>query len=254
MDDAITRLEEELAQVAAMRPMSAVADTRRMRPKDAATLIVLDRSGPVPSVLMGRRNAKSRFMPNKFVFPGGRVEPQDRNVPVAGVLDLHDEERLLAGSPTITPSRSRSLALAAIRETYEETGYLIGTREHGTGETPLAGTWAEFGRHGVLPALDGLRVIARAITPPNRSRRFDTRFFVVDASWIAHRVERVVMPDDELTEIRWVALDDLATVDLPGITHVILDELKARLAAGLDRRAPIPFYRFLRGAFIRTEV
>src|SRR4051794_8513753 len=47
------------------------------RPVDAATLILIDRTGPVPKVLVGKRHDKVVFMPGKFVFPGGRVEALD---------------------------------------------------------------------------------------------------------------------------------------------------------------------------------
>jgi len=67
-----------------------------VRPKDASTLILLDRSGATPKVLVGRRHAGHEFMPSKFVFPGGRVEIGDRRVPVAGELDPEDEARLMS--------------------------------------------------------------------------------------------------------------------------------------------------------------
>ena len=43
-------------------------------PRDAATLMLVDRSGPVPTVLLGRRHHGHKFMPGQFVFPGGRLE------------------------------------------------------------------------------------------------------------------------------------------------------------------------------------
>ncbi|MGE3998189.1 MAG: NUDIX hydrolase, partial [Variibacter sp.] len=52
-----------------------------VRPRDAATLIVLDRTGAEPKVMMGRRHDRHKFMPGKFVFPGGRVEAYDGRMP-----------------------------------------------------------------------------------------------------------------------------------------------------------------------------
>ena len=49
-----------------------------VRPKDAATLILVDRSGSAPKVLLGKRHARHKFMPGRYVFPGGRVDPGDR--------------------------------------------------------------------------------------------------------------------------------------------------------------------------------
>src|SRR5215470_20155709 len=86
------------------------------RPKDAATLILVDRSATVPKVLVGRRHDKVVFMPGKFVFPGGRVDKADNRVPVAADMPKALEENLLKGSTKITPSRAKSLAIAAIRE------------------------------------------------------------------------------------------------------------------------------------------
>src|SRR6478672_6329668 len=59
-----------------------------LRPRDSATLILIDRSGPVPKVLLGRRHERHRFLPGKFVFPGGRIEPADRLIGAA--VALHD--------------------------------------------------------------------------------------------------------------------------------------------------------------------
>ena len=59
---------------------------------------------------------------------------------------------------------------------------------------------AAFAQAEVLPDLGALHFIGRAITPPGRPRRFDARFFTVDASAIAHRVEGMTGPDAELVE------------------------------------------------------
>src|SRR5882724_13273596 len=86
------------------------------RPVDAATLILIDRSGAIPKVLVGKRHDKVVFMPGKFVFPGGRVDTSDGKVPVAAPIPKALEGNLLKGSPKISAARARSLAVAAIRE------------------------------------------------------------------------------------------------------------------------------------------
>ena len=96
------------------------------RPKDAATLILVDRSGSVPKVLVGKRHDKVIFMPGKFVFPGGRVDATDNRVPVAADIPKALEKKLTGGSPKIAPARARALAVAAIREACEETGLCLG--------------------------------------------------------------------------------------------------------------------------------
>src|ERR1700741_3811669 len=99
-----------------------------LRPKDAATLILIDRAGKIPKVLLGKRHARHKFMPGKFVFPGGGVDPTDKAMPIASPLDRHAEKRLMQRFHKASAVRARALALAAVRETFEETGLLLGTR------------------------------------------------------------------------------------------------------------------------------
>ncbi len=227
---------------------------RALRPRDAATLIILDRAGAEPRVLMGRRHQSHTFMPGKFVFPGGRVEPEDRRMAAAGALDSVVEEKLNRRVSRPSPSFARAIALAAIRETFEETGLAIGVADYGAPEDPPPGAWASFAAAGVYPALDGIDFVARAITPPGRIKRFDARFLVVDARAIASRVEGVVHPEAELVELVWTPLGEARALDLPNITRLALADLVAALECGLDRRRPRPFYRELRGKRLREEL
>jgi 8-oxo-dGTP pyrophosphatase MutT (NUDIX family) len=220
------------------------------RPKDAATLILVDRSSKEPKVLLGRRHHGHVFMPGKFVFPGGRLDKADRLVRPAAALHPETEKKLMRGVPTISAVRARSLALTAIRETFEETGLLLGRRSD-AGASGLDGPWAEIARLGYAPDLSGLHFIARAITPPRRPRRFDTRFFSVDASAVAYRAEGVVHADAELVELVWLPIAEARQLDLPTITAVVLQELEARVAAGFGHDLPVPFYRMLHGKFQR---
>lgn len=224
------------------------------RPKDAATLIILDRQGKQPKVLMGRRHDGHKFMPGKFVFPGGRIEAGDRQMVVAGALHPFCEMRLMSRVTRPSLSRGRALALAAIRETFEETGLMLGSKDYGPPEFVPEGPWSAFGQEGVFPELDMLQFVARAITPPNRPKRFDTRFFAVDADAIAGEMPGVVGPDAELVEIKWVNLADARRLDLPNITHVILGEIEARIAAGFEPELPVPFYYERHGKFVREEL
>src|SRR3978361_2073327 len=175
------------------------------RPVDAATLILIDRSGAAPKVLVGKRHDKVVFMPGKFVFPGGRVDKSDNRVAVAAPEQKALEANLLKGRPKTNPSRARAVAIAAIREACEETGLCLGRKSDGKTPT-LEGAWKPFTEAGLLPDPSGLFLIARAITPPGRVRRFDTRFFTADASAIVHRVEGVVHAEAELVELVWVDL------------------------------------------------
>jgi 8-oxo-dGTP pyrophosphatase MutT (NUDIX family) len=213
------------------------------RPVDAATLMLVDRSGAVPKVLVGKRHDKVVFQPGKIVFPGGRVDTADNRVPLAGPVPGELEANLLKGSPKITASRARALAVAAIREACEETGLCLGRKAEGK-TSALPGPWQPFADAGLLPDPSGLFLIARAITPPGRVRRYDTRFFTADASAIAHRVEGVVHADAELVELVWVELGSKPLADLHRMTTRVLDELAQRLATGpLRHDAEVPFFR-----------
>lgn len=225
----------------------------RLRPLDAATLVIFDRSRKVPRMLMGRRHQNQRFMPGVFVFPGGRVEKADRTVSVAGCLDRLVEERLMARVVRPSTSRARALALAAIRETFEETGLMVGTRDHGAPET-AEGPWQAFAQHGVLPSLDGVSFIGRAITPPDRVKRFDTRFFAVDRREIAHEEPGAIGPDAEFTELAWVSIAESRKLELAPITRMMIDEIDRRLQGGFLPLLPVPFYRGGANGLKREEI
>lgn len=222
-----------------------------VRPRDAATLVLVDASsGGEPRLLMGKRRATQVFMPNKVVFPGGRVDDDDRDVVSADELAEHEAAKLLLemkGHPS--PVRARSMALAAIRETFEETGVIIGQRATSP-KPPIASGWQAFFGSGYLPSLANLSLFARAITPPGRPRRYDTRFFCASIDAVAAQTGDI---DDELSEINWYSISETAELDLPPITRVIIQDLSDRLASGPlgPLQAPIPFYHQRHGNFRR---
>ncbi|GGE47240.1 NUDIX hydrolase [Agaricicola taiwanensis] len=231
----------------------APAKTSRLRPRDAATIILLDTSGSEPLVLMGRRHDGHVFMPGKYVFPGGRVEAGDGRMNICGNFAEHIEEQLMARVSRPSYTRVRAYGLAAIRELAEETGLLFGFKDAGIPPAPTP-EWEPFARAGVFPTLEGLSFIARAITPPGRTRRYDTRFFAANADYVADRIEGIVGPDAELTELVWVTLPAARSLDLPRITGVVLGELEKRLEAGIDRVQPVPFFFFRSGRSQREEL
>src|SRR5690348_10208887 len=119
-------------------------------PRDAATLMLIDRAGDAPKVLLGRRHASHKFMPGKFVFPGGRVEPLDRRMPSVSPIDPAVEAQLIQRTRRPSAGRSRAFMLAAIRETFEETGLLIGAKNPEPVRSP-GGPWDAFAAAGVIP-------------------------------------------------------------------------------------------------------
>jgi len=221
-----------------------------VRPKDAATLILVDRSGSNPKVLLGKRHAKHKFMPGRYVFPGGRVDPVDRLMPVAKPLHEQMEQQLMKKLQRPSLAKARAFALAAVRETFEETGLMLGIRQNSAGKVPQ-GAWTAFAEAGLLPDLSTLRFIGRAITPPGRNRRFDARFFTADVTAVAHRIEGVTGPDAELVDLVWMTLDEAKQLDMPAVTGVMLEELDVRIAEGFGHDLPVPLYQHPRGRFTR---
>lgn len=207
------------------------------RVRDAATVIALRNRHGTPSVLMGQRGAGAAFMPSKFVFPGGAVDPADAQVPLAAPLPQPCGKRLREQCRT---DLSHALAVAAIREMHEETGLILGTP--GAWPGPVPEGWAGFAARGYRPSAQALQFVFRAITPPGRPRRFDARFFLVDADAIAGDPDDFSAASDELRHLRWAPLAEVRTLDLPFITEVVLAEIAARLHDPAPP-ASVPFFR-----------
>jgi len=223
------------------------------RPRHAATLILLDRSGTETTVLMGRRSRKHAFMPGRLVFPGGRTDRDDGRVTTGDELHTDVAAKLLgSGSRSLTDARKRAIVLSAVRETYEEAGLLLGR----PGDYACkSASWQAFADNHVVPTLSNLRIIARAITPPGRVRRFDTYFVAAWRDSVA-----VALPDGgpthELEELVWLPIDKAMGEEVPMITKTILQDLERRLIndPGLSPSHPIPFYRMHHGKFLRDLI
>lgn len=172
--------------------------------RHAASLLVLrDRATQGPEVLMGLRGAGHRFMPNRLVFPGGRVDPEDHHVVPASDLRPHVAARL--------GEDAQALGVAAARELEEETGLTL----------------------GAPPVLAPMDYIARAITPDPQPIRFDARFLVVDA---AH-VSGTLAGSGELEALAWYGLDQALALDLAFPTRGVLERLLEWLAMSPAERA-----------------
>jgi 8-oxo-dGTP pyrophosphatase MutT (NUDIX family) len=223
---------------------------RAVKPKDAATLIIVRRDSDNPKILMGKRAAGHKFMPNKFVFPGGKVDLGDSRIRPPKDLHASVLKRLMKGC---SESRARSLALAAIRETFEETGLVLGEPDSVTIKT-RSPHWGAFLQHGINPRLDTLNVIARAITPAYRNRRFDTRFFMVEADIIQGDVHGAPVGSGELLELHWVSLKEAEELELPIITRMILKEVERRLVDGHGPDTEGPFIHFRNGKPITDKI
>ncbi|MEO0549850.1 MAG: NUDIX hydrolase [Pseudomonadota bacterium] len=214
-----------------------ITDRPTPRPKDAATIILVRRDQAQPRVLMGKRSGRHDFMPDKYVFPGGRVDPLDSRVTAFDELTKTDEQRLRFQTRRLP----RAFALTAIRETFEETGLLIGRSAEMPGKAPTG--WQSLYDMDIAPSLTGLRFVGRAITPPYRPKRFDARFFMADAEQ-ALIDERPPIDGAELHDLQWVTLKDAGDLDLPSVTRFMLEEIERRLSSS-DDPGP-PFLRWTR--------
>ncbi|MEJ0019814.1 MAG: NUDIX hydrolase [Acetobacteraceae bacterium] len=170
---------------------------RAVRPRHAASLIVYRGAGDDVSMLMGMRGAKHRFMPNRLVFPGGAVDRVDLDAPAATPLSPQTEHLLRKNA---NARLAHGLGIAAARELQEETGLSLGTP----------------------PALDVLRLLARAVTPASSPIRFNARFFVVEA----HHVTGTLGGDGELEGLRYYAMAEALALDLALPTRRVLERLR----------------------------
>lgn len=218
-----------------------------LRPKDASTLILIDRSGREPALLMGKRHKAHAFMPETYVFPGGRRDRDDGRVPVADRLHPLVEKKLqIKMANPASAFRAQALAIAAVRETHEEVGLFIA----GKGRTCQQQSWKAFAARELAPRLSPLRYVARAITPPRQKRRFDTRFFACFRDEIG---QAEAESSNELLDLIWVGLSEVDKVEMPRITRVIIADLKHQLDndPSLAPGQPVPFYQARYGRFTR---
>ncbi|MGQ0581510.1 MAG: NUDIX hydrolase [Reyranella sp.] len=213
------------------RPVEQIEKTYPyMRPRDAATLILVRMKGKTPEVLMGCRAAAHAFMPNRYVFPGGRVDRADAHVPIATPLNRFVDARLQKAA---TALRARALAVAAVRETFEESGLMLAKPlKGGAPDKDFGEHWKGFLDAGMAPALDCLDLIARAVTPPGRPRRFNARFFMARAEDATGDIRH----SSEMGDIRWVRLDEARELPLPTITGLILGEIGRLVKEPPDRK------------------
>jgi len=203
--------------------------------RSAATIITVRIVSTSPQVLMGQRGSKAAFMPNKYVFPGGAVDAEDNVIPLAKPLVQTCPARLFEDNSGTSPA---TLAVAAIRELWEETGLILGAPEAWR-DAPK--DWRGFAQAGFRPSAEGMYFFFRAITPPGPPRRFDARFFLVDADQLAGDLDDFSGASDELSHLQWVPLDQARTLNLPFITSIVLGELAALREIGPP--ASVPFFK-----------
>jgi 8-oxo-dGTP pyrophosphatase MutT (NUDIX family) len=182
-------------------------DPTKVPVRDAATVMIV-RDKPRFEVLMVQRTSKVAFGASAWVFPGGRVDPEDAIGVDGAVIGLDD---VAASSMLGVESGGLAWWVAGVRETIEEAGLLLVDNGSAPSVESIRAVREAVHRDSalLLPALreHGLRVdladvheVARFITPEGPPRRFDTRFLLAQAP-----VDQDVSPDEgEVVAARWV--------------------------------------------------
>ena len=183
-----------------------IATSQIATPRPAATILLVRDSQQGMEVLMQQRHQSAPFGAGAWVFPGGKLEPQDRLACWQQQTDLSPS---CAQRQLVTATDARAFYLAAIRETLEEAGVLIAHQA----SAALAQQGQQFLRqqpdqffafcrqHQIQLATSRLLYFSRWVTPEHFPLRFDTRFFL--ASWPADQV--VVQDDGEVFKSQWVS-------------------------------------------------
>ncbi len=216
--------------------MSEAPVTKRgIRPRDAASLVLIDDSAGEPRILMGRRHARMKFIPDAFVFPGGKLDQGDMGVrPAAGFGNRTEQLMASAGA---SRQKSQALAMAAIRETFEETGLIVGAK----GDVGIAAGegWEPFRERGIAPRLDVLDFVARAITPASSPIRFHARFFSASAEVATGDVKG----SGELEDLGWYPISEALKLPVIDVTEFVLEEIARRHKGHTRSRVPLYSYR-----------
>jgi 8-oxo-dGTP pyrophosphatase MutT (NUDIX family) len=196
-----------------------------VRPRDAASLILLRGEGRALEVLAGRRPLHVKFMPGVYVFPGGAIDPPDR---IAWSIET--------GTEALGPKLARS-ARAALRETWEEAGVLIGEPGGLPPASPKRPIERAYLERGLVAAMDLLTYVGRAITPSHSSRRFNTRFFLGDG----RNVFGEPAASEELEDVGWHPVGREPLESFRDVTRFMLARAIALRGGTASGEAPL-FY------------
>lgn len=194
-----------------------------VKPRDAASLILYRSVAGEIELLLGRRPTKSRFMPDVWVYPGGAVDPADSRAVPSTPLNREFTSKLAVGN---SHSRARAFGMAAVRETFEETGLRI-TRPGDPG-CVADESYRALRELKESADLAVLRYIGRAITPTYRPMRFHARFFATSAD----ALDQPVKGNGELIDLQWFTVKQTEDLEMRGVTRYMLEQLSEMLNSG----------------------
>lgn len=212
------------------------SDNAPVKARDASTLIVWRHGVEGAEVLMGRRSRSAAFVPGFFVFPGGRVDPGDYAVSAATPLELAAAQRMdVCGDASL----AKALAIAAVRETFEETGLML-AQSGDIGEAANA-DWVHWRERGLAPQLDRLTYFGRAITSPISPTRFHARFFITRAEALQGELGGA----GELCELGFYLVSDvLAHMPIVDVTEFMLNRVTSYATEPLNFNLRTPVFSY----------
>ncbi|MEH6526909.1 MAG: NUDIX domain-containing protein [Sneathiella sp.] len=191
-------------------------------PRHAASLVIYEQRGTETYVLMGKRAKAHRFLPNVYVFPGGRVDTEDAFANPSSPLPQPVQNLLSQPS-----NMAHAVAAAAVRETHEETGLIIG----------------KVNADRLVPDFSNLDYIARAITPAVSPIRFNTRFLMIHA----RHVSGDLGGSGELIDLKWVSVQEAYKMQLVDVTEFVLEEMEKKLSTPVQKITKVPLFTYYRG-------
>ena len=194
---------------------------RAPRPRLAATIVLYRGTKSKPQILMGQRARGHDFMPSVYVFPGGRVDRADSFAPYTGEM-MTRTHRIL--SKHYSSARTRAIILAAIRETFEETGLCLTQKTDGPIKNINHPSWDALRTQSLLADMSEIEIFGRAVTPPYRHKRFDTWFLLrhVDKTTLSGQM----VDSAELLNLGWYDLDNIAALKTARATDMMLHVLR----------------------------
>jgi 8-oxo-dGTP pyrophosphatase MutT (NUDIX family) len=235
-------------------------------PAAAATLVLLrDRPSGGFDVLLMQRHRASTFAAGDFVFPGGKIEPDDAPADAAAWCagpDPGEAGRVLGLEHA--PPAALAYWIGVIRETFEEVGILL-ARGSGGDSLGLDPARLEAYRRAchadkraframltserLTLATDRLVYFAHWITPEESPLRFDTRFFAAQAP----AGQEATVDGKEVIAVRWLspreAIEAATRGEIslrnPTVKNLMLFESAGSAAEALRRLAgrPVPTIR-----------
>jgi len=203
-----------------------------VKPKDSASLIVLRRTGNQLQVLMGKRGKKAVFS-GVYVFAGGKVEKEDYLPRPATTLKGDLPYRISS-----KPESSLGFAMAAVRETFEETGLLLGAS--GDLGSTNNDSWDQIRALNLAPDLAKLEYVGHAITPASKAVRFNAKFFCAWESDMSGKLAG----SGELTDLAFLNIQKALKLPLVDVTQFMLEEIIRRDAKGFSTPKTYPFFGY----------